>query len=103
MDWILDFLDPDSGYFQQDQEWGFLSSSRIRIGSGFCFYCKNITGCLLDLYIPGVKKESDCLNQVGTGSGLDSDSQFAKEDWIRTQKNQSPNPSTGYVTFSACY
>ena len=31
---------------------------------------------------------------VGTGSGLDLDSQFAKQDWIRTQKNQSPNTST---------
>jgi len=78
MDWILDFLDPDSGFFQQDQEWVFLSCSRMRFGFGFCFYWKNITGCLIDLYLPRLKEDSDCLNVVGTGSGLDSDSQFAK-------------------------
>ena len=93
MDWILDFLDPDSGCFQQDQEWGFLSHSRMRIEFGFYFYWKSVTGCLLDLYLPWLKQESDCLNLFGTGSGLDSDSQFAKQDWIRTQKNQSPNTS----------
>jgi len=54
MDWILDFLEPDSGFFQQDQEWGFLSCSRIQIG--FYYYWKNVTGCLLDLHLPGVKQ-----------------------------------------------
>jgi len=43
---------------------------------------------------PELKQESDCLNLVGTGSGLDSDSKFAKQDWSRTQENQSPNTST---------
>ena len=98
MDWILDFLDPDSGCFQQDQEWGSLSSSRIRIGFGFCFYWKNVTGSLLDLYFPGLKQESDGLNLLGTGSRLDLDSQFVKPDWIRTQKNQSPNTSNQRCT-----
>ena len=36
--------------------------------------------------------ESDCLNLVGTGSGLDS--KFVKQDWIRAQENHSPNTST---------
>jgi len=36
MDWIFDFLDPDSRCLQQDQEWGFLFCSWIRIGFGFC-------------------------------------------------------------------
>ena len=48
---------------------------------------------MLDLYLPGLKPDSDCLNLVGNGSGSDLDSQFAKQDWIRTQKNQSPNTS----------
>ena len=52
MDWMLDFLDPVSGCFQQDQDWDFLSWSRIRIGFGLCFYWKNVTGCLLNLYFP---------------------------------------------------
>jgi len=38
MNWILAFLDPDSGCFQQHQEWGFISCSRNRIGFEFCFY-----------------------------------------------------------------
>ena len=97
MDWILDFLDLDSGCFKRDQEWGYLSCSRIRIGLGFCFYWKNVIGSLLDLYFPGLKQESDCLNSVGTGTGLESDSQFVKPDWIRAQKNQSPNTSTIYT------
>ena len=33
---------------------------------------------------------------VGTGSGLDSDSKFAKQDWIRTQENQSPKTPTSH-------
>ena len=44
--------------------------------------------------IPGLKQESDYLNLVGTGSGLYEDLEFAKQDWIRTQKNQSPNTSS---------
>jgi len=36
------------------------------------------------------------LNLVGTGSGMDLDSQFATPDWIWTKKNQSPNTSTTY-------
>jgi len=51
---------------------------------------------LLDLYLPGLKQESDWLNLVGTGSGFDLDSKFAKQDWTRTQKNQSPNTSATY-------
>ena len=47
---------------------------------------KDVAGCLLDLYLPGLKQESDCLCLVGAGSGLDSDSKFAKQDWIWTQK-----------------
>jgi len=93
MGWILDFLEPDFGCFQQGQDWGYLCCRRIRVGYGFCFHWKNVTGSVIDLYFPGFKQESDCLNLVGTGSGLDSDSQFAKPDWIRTQKNQSPNTS----------
>jgi len=43
----------DSGFSQQDQEWGFLSCSRIWFG--FCFYWKIVTGCLLDLYLQALK------------------------------------------------
>jgi len=78
MDWILDFLYLDSGSFQQDQEWDFLNVSRIRIvftEKTFRILCllKKHSGCLLDLYLPWLIKESDCLNLVGTGSGLESD------------------------------
>jgi len=95
-DWIMDFLDPDSGCFQQDQELGFLSCSQNRIGFGFCVYWKNFANCLLDLYLPGIKQESDCLNlvTVSSRSKLDLDSKFAKQDWIRAQTNQSMNTST---------
>ena len=36
MDWILDFLDPDSGCVQQDPDSGFLNKNRNRTGFGFC-------------------------------------------------------------------
>jgi len=36
MDWILDFLDPDSGCILQDPVSGFLNKKRIRTGFGFC-------------------------------------------------------------------
>jgi len=39
-------------------------------GFGFCVYWKNVTSCLLDLYLPRLKQESDCLNQACTGSGF---------------------------------
>jgi len=39
---------------------------------------KRFTGCLPELYLCGVKQESDCLRHVSTGSGADSDSKFAK-------------------------
>jgi len=48
---------------------------------------------LFDLYLTEVKQESDCLCLVGTGSGADLDSKFAKQNWIRIQTNQSPNTS----------
>ena len=54
---------------------------------------KNITGCLLDLYICGVKQESDCLFHVGAESGADSDWKLTEQDWIRIQKNRSPHTS----------
>jgi len=55
MDWISDFLDPDSGCVQQDQELGFPSCSRNRTGIGFCTCWKNVTGCLLYWYSTGFK------------------------------------------------
>jgi len=36
MDWILDFLDPDSGCVWQNPDSGFFNKNRIRIGLGFC-------------------------------------------------------------------
>ena len=36
MDWILDFLDPDSGCDRQDPDSGFLNKNRTRTGFGFC-------------------------------------------------------------------
>jgi len=42
MDWILDFLDPDSGCVRQDPGSDFLNKNRIRTGFGFCnFLMKN--------------------------------------------------------------
>jgi len=35
MDWILDFLDPDSGYILQDPDSGFLHKNRIRLDLDF--------------------------------------------------------------------
>ena len=76
----------------RDQEWGFLCCARSRIGFFVCW--KNVTGCLLDLYLRGVKQESDFLCHVGTGSGRDSDWKLANQVWIPTKKNQSPDTST---------
>jgi len=80
------------------------ASNRIRsevffpvAGSGLDldFVCwENVAGCLLDLYLPGLNQESDCLCLVGTGSWPDSDSLVAKQNWIRTQKNQSLHTSS---------
>jgi len=42
--------------------------------------------CLLDFYLTGVKQKSGWVGLVGTGSGADSDSKFAKPDRIRTKK-----------------
>jgi len=36
MDWILDFLDTDSGCIHQDPVSVFLSKNRILTGFGFC-------------------------------------------------------------------
>jgi len=49
----------------------------------------------------GLKQESDCLCLFGTGSVLDSYSKFAKEDWIRSQKNWSP-PMFPLIFCSLC-
>ena len=103
MDWISDFLDPDTGCVQQDQEFGFPSYSRIRTGFGFCTYWKNVTGCLLYWYSTGFKQDSDSLNLVGTGSGVDSDSKFAKQDWTRIQKNQCPHTSAAPKASVLCH
>jgi len=81
----LSFLHPDPGW------------SWISFGVGF-HYWKKLIGCLLDLYLPGLKQESDLLNLVGTGSQLDSDSQFEKQDWFQTQTNQSPNTCGAHIT-----
>jgi len=67
---ILDFLKPDSGCFQQDQVWGYLSCSRIWIGIGYWFYWINVNDSLLDLYFHGLKQESDCFNLFGIRSGF---------------------------------
>jgi len=40
MDWILDFLNPDSCCLEQDHEWGFLCRSSI--GFGFCVCWKTL-------------------------------------------------------------
>ena len=78
MDWILDCLDPDSGCFQQDQEWGFLSCSRIRIGFGFCVYWKKTLLFVWFTYIyPDSNRSRIAWMVVGTGSG-----------WIRIQNLQ---------------
>ena len=94
------FFGSDTCCLQQDQEWGFLCSSRSRIEFGFYVCWKNVTGCLLNLYLSGVKQESVCLCHVGTGSGMDSVSKFAKQDWIRTQKIQSPHTSGAHAYIS---
>jgi len=40
MDWILDFLDPDSGWVRQDPDSSFLNKNRTRTGFGFCNFLK---------------------------------------------------------------
>jgi len=75
-------------------------ASQVQIHN-WCVCKKNVTGCLLSkcqTYLCGVKKESDCLFYVSTGSRVDSDWTFAKQDWIQTQKNQSLYTSTGYAS-----
>jgi len=60
MDWILDFW-----------YWTSVASNSTRsvvffpvAGSGldFVFTEKNVAVCLIDIYLPGLKQESDCLN-----------------------------------------
>jgi len=40
MDWILDFLDPDSGCVREDPDSGFLNNNQIRAGIGFEDRCQ---------------------------------------------------------------
>jgi len=68
--WILDFLDPDSGCFQQDQEWGYLSCSRILMD--FVFTEKTLLVLCLT-YISRTQTGVGFLETSCTGSGLDSD------------------------------
>jgi len=46
MDWILEFLDPDSCCLQQDQEWLLFAVSRAALYLDFVFAEKNVGGCL---------------------------------------------------------
>jgi len=39
VDWILGFLDPDSGCVRQDPDSGFLDKNRIRAGFGYFVIC----------------------------------------------------------------
>jgi len=66
-------------------------------GSGldldFVFTEKNVTVCLVDIYLPGLKQESDCLNgswyriRIGFGfkfykTGLDPDSRKSESEHL---------------------
>ena len=84
------FFDQDSCCFQQDQEWDFLFYSWRRIGFRFWLCWKNVAYCLLDLYLCGVKQESDCLCHVGTGSGADSDLQNRIVSWLKKIRVRTP-------------
>jgi len=39
-----------------------------------------------------VKQESDYLHHGSGGAGLDADSKFTKQDWMRSQKNRVCTP-----------
>jgi len=46
MDWILDFLDPDSGCFQQDQGESFFPVAGSGLDLDFVFTEKTFPACL---------------------------------------------------------
>jgi len=73
---------------------------RSRIRFGFCVCWKNVTGCLLGLYLAGVKQESDWLCLVGTGSREDSVSKFTKTGLDLGSKNSDSEHLYYLVTFS---
>jgi len=50
-------------------------------------------------YLRGDKQESDCLFNVGTGHGADSDWTFSKQNWIRTRKTQE-SAHSGWTSWS---
>jgi len=52
MDWILDFLKLDSGYFHRDQEWGFLSVVESGLDLGFVFTEKTLLVVYLTYIYP---------------------------------------------------
>ena len=58
-------------------------SSRLRFGFGFYACWKNVTSCLFDLYLTGLKPQSECLCVVGNRSVAYSGSKFAEQIWIR--------------------
>ena len=81
----------------------FFPVAGSRLDLDFVFTEKKLTVCLVDIYLPEIKQESDCLNLFGTGSGLESYSKFAKQDWTRTQEKRSPNTSMKQKRLTDCH
>jgi len=94
MDWILDFLDRTPAASNRIRSEVFFPVAGSGLDLDFVFTEKNVSVCLVDIFLPGLKQESYCLNGSWYRIRLDLDSKFAKQDWIRTQENQSPNTST---------
>ena len=101
MDYILDFLDPDSCWLQQEQEWGFFAVT----GLGFDFVFAEKTLMVLFVWFAFTPSQTGIAlfvsALVGTGLGADSDSIFTKQAWLRSHKNQTPYTSVPYL-FQCC-
>jgi len=75
MDLILHFLDLDSGASNRNRSEIFFPVAGTGLDLAFGVYCRNVTGCLLDLYLPEPKQESDfdwiriknLQNRIGSG------------------------------------
>jgi len=72
----------------------FFHATGSRLDLDFVFTEKTFLVVCLTYIYPDSNRSRIAFNLAGTGTGIDLDSQFAKQDWIRTQKNQSPNNST---------
>jgi len=69
MDWVSDFFYPDSCASYRFRSEVFFAIA----GLDFVFAEETLMVVCFDLYLCGVKQESDCLCHVGTATGADWD------------------------------